>query len=48
MAKFPLVQDKTVQLSLFSGFIEAKDLVYGRDSKVKLEPERLQLSGLIL
>ena len=40
-AKFPLVQDKPVQFSLFSVFIVAKDLIYGRDSQVKLEPERL-------
>ena len=46
-AKFPLVQDKPVQFSLSSVFIVAKDLVYGRDSKVRLEPERLKLGGLI-
>ena len=40
-AKFPLVQDKPVQFSLFSVFIEGKDLIYGRDSQVKREPERL-------
>ena len=40
-SEFTLVQDKTVQFSLSSCLIEAKDLVYGRDSKVKLEPERL-------
>ena len=39
--KYPLVQDKHVQFSLFSVFIEGRDLVYGRDSQIKLELERL-------
>ena len=38
-AKFPL--NKTVWFSLLSIFIEGKDLVYERDSQVKLELERL-------